>query len=227
MSIRPNEAEDAYLKAKDINASTLWHEIMNAIMAADKHATPDDLVRDYAEREALKRAAFTAGLQHIFKAQVVNGVVQSKREIAVTGVLRDMDRRLGSPPWDAVEFRQRLKLVSKDDLKDCGINPDDLEAYARVRMLIKDSEYDHQPYLPSPPPEPPTPSNTPQTRKAARDTLYRQVGYLIKSTSDDGLADLKNKLSEKGDINRLCGKADVTFNDLWDELTAPNPGGED
>jgi len=227
MSIRPNEAEDAYLKAKDINASTLWHEIMNAIMAADKHATPEDLVREYAEREARNRAAFTAGLQHIFKAQVVNGVVQSKREIAVNSVLMDMDRRLGSPPWDAMEFRKHLKLLSKDDLKDCGINSDDLEAYARVRMLVKDNEWDHQPYLPSPPPppEPPTPPH--EIQAAARAKLDRQVRNLIKSTSDDGLADLKNKLSKNSEINRLCGKADVTFNDLWDELMAPNLGDED
>lgn len=190
-------------------------------MAADENATPEDLVRQYSEREALKRAAFTAGLKAVFKARMVNGVVHSKREKAVAEVLRGMDRHLGPPPWDAVTFRERLKRVGLEDIREVGIKPEELEAYARIRSFIKDDPQDRREYLPSPSPPPPPPIDMNQRSKEARATLDRQVGNLLNATPKGDQDTLKEKLSHQDGIIRLCGEAGVTFAELWEDLTAP------
>lgn len=214
-------SEVAFIEAYDIDLQGSVHEMLDIMQRLNDGETQDKLIKDFEAGIKREREMFMASLDTYAVGRVVDQVKYLKRRRGIAEIHRALEGVMGPPPWPALGFRERINDHHRKTLSDIGVSPEELEGYSRVRGFLEDGPLDVLEYSAPMLPEATIEMDPKIERKKAREKIERQVSNFIYRTPKKDHEQLKNKLAGKDHINEACEKAGLSFDDLWDELTAP------
>lgn len=215
-------SEVAFIDAYDIDLQGSVHEMLDIMQRLNDGETQDKLIKDFEAGVKRDREMFMASLDTYAVGRVVDQVKYLKRRRGIAEIHRALEGVMGPPPWTALGFRERVNDFHRKTLSDIGVSPDELEGYSRVRGFLEDSPMDVLEYSAPMLPETTKTVDSEVERKDALVKIERQVSNFIERTPKKEHEELRKTLAGKAHISKACEKAGLSFDDLWDELTAPN-----
>jgi len=224
MTVRLTSDEHALLEVMDYSFSEVVHQFLDNLAMINQHDDIKEVLQKFDARQRQERESFKATLEMHYKNQVVGGIRYSKRQKAIREIHTALESVLGSPPWDSIAYRERIRDYHLGTLADVKISQEELEGYSKIRGFLVSNKSDTAEYLPTFA-ESTIDDDAPiKTRKKARESLERQLRSIIKSTSKDEIDDVLQNLLSNPSWNSMADKADVELKDVFTRMIAPGTG---